>query len=373
MRWFFFNIIIIALSLLPMKAQAQGLQQPQYSLSRTKCRTRPSDPNGNSYSYGASLHWNTRTIDMVIYEPPEVHKKITQEQFTAIENSMRAWEHPDISDIQFRIVGVTDDNEVGRGDGAASGCFWNTIIFRTDYWEGAYEQVALTITQYDPETGVIYDADLLLNAVNFNFGTSESYPLKGTADYSSQCDKQLFGKLGTYDLQNTVTHELGHVIGFDHSGDLDLSGDPSKALNATMYFSAQPCETNKRVLTFHDLSGLHKVYPKDQPTYFDDIESGDSRGVRCFFGSALSEYGLTPSQFDNTAFQKQSLLISYGIYDPIAACSKTDNTNHIDTDNTPSDGCLCQEQKRLSLFHSLWFIMFLFAIFKLRAYYHRNF
>ena len=57
------------------------------------------------------------------------------------------------------------------------------------------------------------------------------------------------------DVQNTVTHEAGHVIGFAHNSDL----------NSTMYFQAPIGDTSKRSLASMDIQGVCDVYPIGKP------------------------------------------------------------------------------------------------------------
>jgi predicted Zn-dependent protease len=54
------------------------------------------------------------------------------------------------------------------------------------------------------------------------------------------------------DLQSTLTHELGHALGFQHS---DVYED-------TMYFSLRPGDLSKRSLTSRDRSRVRHAYPR---------------------------------------------------------------------------------------------------------------
>jgi hypothetical protein len=59
-----------------------------------------------------------------------------------------------------------------------------------------------------------------------------------------------------FDLRNTLVHEMGHFIGFDHTPVQD----------ATMFASADTCEVAKRDLASDDMMGVCAVYPKGGDT-----------------------------------------------------------------------------------------------------------
>ena len=59
------------------------------------------------------------------------------------------------------------------------------------------------------------------------------------------------GDSDAYDVQNAMTHELGHMLGLDHS--------TSSKLN-TMYPSCSLGETTKRTVKQDDLNGFHHIY-----------------------------------------------------------------------------------------------------------------
>jgi hypothetical protein len=140
------------------------------------------------------------------------------------------------------------------------------VVFRSDTWPHDKSIIALTTVWFAnrPNTaadGLISDADIELNAVGFSFTTdvASTQPRIGT---------QL------QDLENTLTHELGHVLGLAHtcwdhvldSPPLDNNGNPAPdcndanlpavVLNATMYPYATPGSTSMRVLSADDVSGI---------------------------------------------------------------------------------------------------------------------
>ena len=57
------------------------------------------------------------------------------------------------------------------------------------------------------------------------------------------------------DIQNTLTHEIGHVIGLDHAPDED----------STMFASAPSGETTKRILDEGTQKALCEIYPRGDP------------------------------------------------------------------------------------------------------------
>ena len=124
--------------------------------------------------------------------------------------------------------------------------------------------------------GTIIDADLDFNAVDFHFYDAD----RGSAPV---------GARAPVDLWNTVTHELGHVMGLEHpcslfSGaiaacviDGQASAVPTCSeveltrltdahfqtiYESTMYPTSAPGETTKRVPHADDVAGVITAYPK---------------------------------------------------------------------------------------------------------------
>ena len=118
-----------------------------------------------------------------------------------------------------------------------------------DCWEHQAQAIALTTTTYDPQSGRILDADIELNQPGFIFSTVDTPRcMPPLIPYSTSCV--------AWDLQNTVTHEIGHMMGLDHTS---FTG-------STMNPTAPPGELSKRDLDTGTSSFVCNVYPKGEPT-----------------------------------------------------------------------------------------------------------
>jgi hypothetical protein len=114
-----------------------------------------------------------------------------------------------------------------------------------DCWGYPAGTIALTTTSYDPKTGQIYDADIEMNAYTFYFSVSDP----------PNCLASGFGKRCA-DIENTLTHEIGHLVGLDHTA----------RAGSTMQASAKDGETTKRGIDSGTASFVCETYPPGQPS-----------------------------------------------------------------------------------------------------------
>jgi len=148
----------------------------------------------------------------------------------------------------------------------------NAIIFRDTSWcrldatgacdpAVAYDPAALALTSVSARTstGEIIDADIEVNAFHFLWADLVAHPELTTR----------------HDLQNALTHELGHVLGLDHtcylSGapPIDNAGQPipdcanasAAVIATTMFPSANPGDISLRTLEPDDRAGVCGIYP----------------------------------------------------------------------------------------------------------------
>lgn len=106
----------------------------------------------------------------------------------------------------------------------------NSIIAESD-WSFGDGMVAVTVYSYNVALAQYVDTDIVLNTANWAFATD--------------------GRDDAFDIQNVVTHEIGHALGLQHN---------LQDLGAVMYPSTVQGETNKRKLASDDLEGLAALY-----------------------------------------------------------------------------------------------------------------
>jgi hypothetical protein len=187
-------------------------------------------------------------------------------EFTAIDAAFATWQAVSDTCSEFKFIkGARIANgKVGRGTETE-----NLVIFRETNcrdvvmpsdtcladgscgnvhrcWDHSDGTIGLTTVTYSTRTGIAVDADVELNASAFLFTTVNSPPCELGRE-AVTCV--------AYDVQNTVTHELGHAVGFDHVG------DPASTMAAT----ANVGETAKRVIDVGTASGFCQTYPRGQP------------------------------------------------------------------------------------------------------------
>jgi hypothetical protein len=221
---------------------------------------------------GEPFAWKKTCLGVIAY-PAAVGDMMPQDQVMAAAAAAgAAWSAPavDGTALDIQVAPSLDDPPAASFDGQSS------LIFRRDSWCKAtdpagtcsYDPSALALTSVfaRTSTGEILDADIEVNAVLFTWGDVELAALGGTTTAAA----------GKQDLQNALTHEMGHFIGLDHTCALpgqprgvdnlgnpvpDCDSAPEAVRETTMFPSAEPGDVSKRTLAPDDEQAARDIYP----------------------------------------------------------------------------------------------------------------
>ena len=212
------------------------------------------------------LGWEERYVPLswAIIEgnnPPTV----TFTQFRqAVENAFNTWQNVESSFVAFRpanedgaVNGVIQLNMTstasayspfrttdGRRGPPYDDGFHNVVAYIDSGWQTdfGFSSAALGVTwfAYNLSERRLVGADIFLN------GENVTHPW-GIVDPAAPLPTE-------YDLENTITHEVGHFIGLAHPY-------ADGRIDSTMYFAATVGETHKRSLAVDDINGATYLYP----------------------------------------------------------------------------------------------------------------
>jgi hypothetical protein len=195
---------------------------------------------GSAGARGA--RWKQNTVTVSVEDSVDL-LGTEGEAFEAVVRAATAWQNaPGI--LPTLVVQRGPDDPIGyRRNGRNK----NTVRFAPDGDPLANGALAITVITFDAHAKEILDADVVLNGEHgFSF-----------FDHDARDEG-----MSTYDLQNVLTHELGHLLGL---------GEDMTDVDATMYAFSQPGETGKRDLEVVDKDSIASLYSEE----FDpDLQGG---------------------------------------------------------------------------------------------------
>jgi hypothetical protein len=170
---------------------------------------------------------------------------------TVIDSAFRAWTAIPDADVRFQPIGVVDVDPTAKSMKAGKDGL-NSVSLTNDLFAGQ-KFVALTTNWYD-DAGNVYEADI-------------------------QVDPMALGS--NYNVQQIVEHEVGHLLGLDHSA----------VLSSVMYpYVGQGGAT---ALASDDRIAMAQLYPRsgDTGATLEGKVVGDAGGVFTAQVVALSDQG----------------------------------------------------------------------------------
>jgi hypothetical protein len=191
-------------------------------------------------------------------------------EFQAVRSAVESWQNAIRSCSYMQLTMLSPSPAVKLGYNK-QGENESAILWIEKNWtrDEEHDDKALALTSVfyidhvgAPQDGILLDADIEINGEHFEFSTNK--------------------KPGTHDLQNTLTHELGHVLGLDHPCypkgppsplPTEHTGQPippcSLVTNPeikarTMYATTDPNVYDMQTPEADDILGICTLYPKAQ-------------------------------------------------------------------------------------------------------------
>jgi hypothetical protein len=182
------------------------------------------------------IKWPTRTINIALsnsLNSPPANIKAGSDVSGAVRRALARWAQA--ANIQFieSSSAALSISPSGAGDGISLITVADTPENRAVFSHA--DRTGRTRVFYDPATGVIMEADVVVNPA---------------AQFSTD------GTPGTYDLEATLTHEIGHVLGLEHSNEVGAAMQPRQGTNG-LYEQAA---LSPRTLSDDDRAGAHALY-----------------------------------------------------------------------------------------------------------------
>jgi hypothetical protein len=267
------------------------------------------------------VRWVKKTIPIALstsLTSPNASIKAGSDVAGAIHGALATWSAA--ANINFVEVpsNVQSISPADRADGinliTIAPTTENLAIFRDE------SSPARTRVFYDADTGEISEADIVINPYAYAI---DGAPLEFSTD----------GSPGSYDLQSTLTHELGHLLGLNHSRVIGATMNATQAPNGTFGLPA----FSERTLSDSDRAAVKSIYgsrndtgsiegrilnnqqgtlvPAGAHVWIEDVPSGrvmasgvtNSNGSFNIAGIEPGSYRVITSYLDQTMSEDESL------------------------------------------------------------------
>jgi len=177
------------------------------------------------------LYWSNPASISVVIQSAGSDDLDGSEEFAALRGAFRAWN--ELDGTTARLIENSSSAQQARTDWWADDL--HLLLFdetnATGYFPPGSGIVALTPIWFTGQ-GRITDADVLFNGAGYQFTTT--------------------AEPGRFDVADIATHELGHLLGLDHSG----------SAGSTMYPYVDPSVVLHRSPACDDAVGLRDAYPE---------------------------------------------------------------------------------------------------------------
>ena len=230
-----------AIATIAILAMLVGIGDP------ARLETREFSELESSTQTSRQLRWPKRTIEVafsVSLNTPGPNIKPGSDVIGAARRALSRWST--MANINFAVTwsSATSVSPASGGDGISLFTLADTLENEAF---NAYSTTGRTRVFYDPETGTIAEADICINP-------------RPRSQEGAETQFSTDGSPGTYDLEATFTHEIGHLLGLDHSAILASTMQSRQAYNGTFGLPA----LTERTLSEDDRQRIRSIYGPKQ-------------------------------------------------------------------------------------------------------------
>jgi len=190
------------------------------------------------------IRWQVESIQIALstsLTAPSPAIKPESDVLGAVRRALASWSRAanvTFVEVASRAQSVSPTND---GDGVSLITVAATAENLALFEEG--NTTARTRVFYDPDKGEINEADIVINPFPYSGdGTALQFSTDGTP--------------GTYDLESTLAHEIGHLLGLNHSQVIGATMQAYQALNGTYGLPA----ISERTLSDADKAAVRGLY-----------------------------------------------------------------------------------------------------------------
>lgn len=193
------------------------------------------------------IHWPKRTIVVAFSNSllnPGANIKPDSDVVGAARRALARWSS--LAKINF-VVTWTAANSVSPAEGGDGVSLVTIAVTPENELFNSDSTTGRTRVFFNPDTGGIVEADISINPrPRAEDGTALQFSTDGTP--------------GTYDLEATFTHEIGHLLGLEHSAVLGSTMQSRQAFNGTFGLPA----LTERTLSEDDRQKIRGLYGPGQ-------------------------------------------------------------------------------------------------------------